>query len=83
MNKEVLNSVNDLIKKNNYIKVNDQVYLKKYQKDILDLYHIPYNSCGSISEILYLIDEVDDGEEELDNVARELQEFNYYHNTNK
>ena len=41
--------------------------------------------CGSINELIYQIDEVLDEEDayDLDQVSKEINEFNYYHNTNK
>ena len=44
----------------------------------------PYN-CASINELIFLIDEAleDDMDEELDNISKEIIEFNYYTNTNK
>lgn len=87
-----MNDVNsfilDSIEKHSYIKINDQLYLKQYQCDVLDYYHIPYQKCSSVSEILFLIDEIidsEDGEDydALEEVALSLQEFHYYHNTNK
>lgn len=85
--KDVDKMIQDIVEDNSLIKVNDQLYLKKYQIEILDLYHIAYQNCSSISEILFLIDEVLESESDdvdaLDEVARDLQEFHYYHNTNK
>lgn len=82
------NYINDTISKNKLVKINKQLYLKQYQKEILDYYHIDYRKCGSISEILFLLDDVLDNEEIedfelLEDVALSLQEFNYYINTNK
>ncbi len=88
MGEEVESLVNESIQNNTFLKVNDKLYLKKYQKEILDYYHIDYQKCSSISEILFLIDEVLENEEvddydKLEELALSLQEFNYYHNTNK
>ena len=79
--------INDIMTQNNLVKINDNLYLKKYQIDVLETFHIEYKSCASISEILFLIDEAlesDTGDTDLlEEVALQLQEFNYYHNTNK
>ena len=87
MKKELDQVVENTIQKNHLVKINDKLYLKEYQRDILELNHIPYQNCGSISEILFLINDAledsDGMDETLDEVARDLQEFNYYHNTNK
>ena len=88
MNKEIEDSVNKTINNNSLVKINDQLYLKKYQIEILEYYHIEYQKCSSVSEILFLIEEIlENGEVEdsdvLEEVTMSLQEFNYYHNTNK
>ena len=54
-------------------------YLTQKQIDKLDYYNIPYKNCKSVNELLFLIS----GNEELDDIALEISEFNYYHNTNK
>lgn len=79
--------IQNIVEDQSLVKINNQLYLKKYQKDILDIYHVEYKNCSSVSEVLFLIDEVleeSDGDiEALEEVADSLQEFNYYHNTNK
>ena len=87
MKKELNNLIENTIHKNLLVKINEKLYLKQYQIDILELNHIPYQNCHSIAEILFLIDEAledsDGMDDSLDDVAKDLQEFNYYHNTNK
>lgn len=87
MNKKIDSLIEKTINNHHLVKINDQLYIKQYQKNILDLNHIPYHNCSTISEILFLIDEAledsDGMDESLDDVAKDLQEFNYYHNTNK
>ena len=87
MNKELNTLIENTIHQNHLIKINDQLYLKQYQIDILELNHIPYQNCSSVAEILLLIEDAledsDGMDESLDDVAKELQEFHYYHNTNK
>ena len=80
--------INDTIKKNALVKINDKLYLKQYQMEILDYYKIDYRSCKDINSVLFLIEEaISDNEGEefelLDEVANSLQEFNYYNYTNK
>ena len=61
------------------------LFLSEYQISILINNGIDPNKCGSITELIYLIDEVLEEEDnpELDQVSREIIEFNYYSNTNK
>ena len=88
MKEEIQRMIENTIHKNSLVKVNSKLYLKQYQMEILDFYHIEYQKCSSVSEILFLIDEILDNEEiedyeVLEEVATSLQEFQYYHNTNK
>lgn len=62
------------------------IYLSEYQNEVLLRYNIDINKIGSITELIYLIDEVLDDEadaDDLDAVSKEISEFNYYANTNK
>lgn len=77
--------ISNTINNNSLIKINDKIYLTNYQKEILDRYHIEYETCNDIKDIIFLIDDIleTDYEEELDDVAKNLQEFSYYNFTNK
>jgi len=77
--------INNAINDNSLIKVNNKIYLTKYQIAVLERFHIEYNSCSDIKEILFLIDDYLEAEyeEELDELAKNLQEFSYYNFTNK
>jgi len=77
----ISNAIND----NSLVKINDKIYLTKYQIAVLERFHIEYNSCSDIKEILFLIDDYleTDYEEELDELAKSLQEFSYYNFTHK
>lgn len=88
MNKEIKDLIETTIHNNHLVKINDKLYLKQYQIEVLEYYHIEYQNCSSVSEILFLIEDVLENEEVedvdvLEEVATSLQEFNYYHNTNK
>ena len=81
LEKLIDNAIND----NSLVKINEKIYLTKYQIAVLERYHIEYNKCSDIKEILFLIDDYleYDYEEELDDLAKSLQEFSYYNYTNK
>ena len=88
MNKEIEDLVRETIHNNSLVKINDKLYLKQYKIEVLDYYNIEYQKCSSVSEILFLIEDILENEEVedselLEEVALSLQEFNYYHNTNK
>lgn len=60
--------------------------LTEEQVEILSRYGINIAECGSMAELLYIIDEVldtDSDANDLSWVADTLQERNYYENTNK
>lgn len=62
------------------------MFLSEYQIEVLQKYYIDPNNVGSISEIIYLANEIldeDSDADDLESVIREIQEFNYYANTNK
>jgi len=67
-------------------KINDNLYLSKKQIDVLDRYDIEYKS-KSIDSLMFEIDEIlNDSYDELldlEDIASEISEFNYYHNTKK
>lgn len=77
----VSNALNDTT----LVKISDAIYLTKYQIAVLERYHIEYTTCNDIKEILFLIDDYleSEYEEDLDDVAKSLQEFSYYNYTNK
>lgn len=54
------------------------------QVNTLDKYNIDVSKCGSMSELLYMIDQVDDDDDdELTYLAEQLAENSYYQNTRK
>ena len=59
--------------------------LSDEQVEVLERYDINYSNCLSNTELLYKIDSVLDEVEdyELERVAQEIAERNYYANTNK
>ncbi len=61
------------------------IFLSEYQLEVLSRNGIDVYSCGSINDLMYMIDEILDecDDEELDVVFNEISEFNYYSNVNK
>lgn len=70
---------------NNMLKARKNgLLLTDNQVNTLGKYNIDISKCGSMSELLYMIDQVDDYEDdELTFLAEQLAENNYYQNTNK
>lgn len=54
------------------------------QVGVLERYNIDASKCSTMTELLYMIDQVDDDDEdELTALADQLAEVNYYQNTRK
>ena len=65
--------------------VNEGLTLTNYQIAVLSRYNIDYASTTSIKSLSYLIEDAlaDCDDEELELIADEIAERNYYENTNK
>ncbi len=71
---------------NSFTDVNKNIKLTNREISILDSYDINYKNCNSLTEVLYQIDYVmndSDDIEDLEWVATEISDRNYYMNTNK
>ncbi len=81
--KELLNSID--FEKNKLSKVNDKLMLTNYQIEVLKRFDINPENYHSLSSIICDAEEVyeESLDEELDTILNELQERNYYENTNK
>lgn len=81
--KELLDSID--FNKNKLTKVNDKLMLTNYQIEVLKRFDIIPENYTSLSNIICDAEEVYEEtlDEELDNILSELQERNYYENTNK
>lgn len=63
---------------------NNGLLLTDNQINLLERYNIDASKCGSMSELLYMIDQVDDPEDdELTYLAEQLSEIKYYKDTRK
>lgn len=84
--KEIETIANSTDYSKKFLKDYNGLLITEEQVEILNRYDIDINKCGSLTEILYLIDEVLDTDSDaidLEWVADTLQERNYYENTNK
>ena len=81
--KELLYSID--FDKNKLTKINDKLMLTNYQIEVLKRFDIIPKNYTSLSSIICDAEEVYEEtlDEELDNILSELQERNYYENTNK
>ena len=80
---ELLNTLD--FNKNKLTKVNDKLMLTNYQIEVLKRFNINPENYTTLASIIYdaeaIYEETED--EELDVILSELQERNYYENTNK
>ncbi len=87
MDKEYINKIcEELDLGDNFLeKINDNLYLRKKDMEILKRNDIDYEKYSSLSSIIYEIEEILNNEdnEELELLSKELSERNYYENTNK
>ena len=81
----LINSDDLISEKYMHKKLDNGLFLSDYQIEVLMRNNINPYECGSISELIFLIDEIIDetDDEELDIVSRQISEYNYYANTNK
>jgi hypothetical protein len=83
-NQEV--NIDDLVSsKYMHKEINKGIFLSEYQIEVLSRYGIIAEEYPSINSLMYAIDEAlfECDEEELDNIYKEIAEFNYYSNVNK
>ena len=64
------------------------IYLTDKEKEVLDRYGFDVNNYVDINSLIfdvsdYIDNSLDTEIDDLENVVDSLQEFNYYHNTNK
>ena len=74
------------IEKTKLKKIKNDIYLSDAWIEILERYDIDYRKYNSISALIFDIEEIlNSGVEanELEELSRDIQEFNYYNTTNK
>ena len=68
----------------NFLKVRENgLLLTDNQVNTLERFNIDASKCQSMTELLYMIDECGEDDEELEYLAEQLAERNYYENINK
>lgn len=72
---------------NKFVKVKSGLMLTNREVEVLKMYHIDYDNCRSLKEVLYKIEDIisdmDIVDEELDYISSTIAERDYYQNTNK
>jgi len=80
--KELEQEINNLITKHTLEKVKENLYLTKYQQQVLKEKNIPYLECKDLTELIFLLSENYD-DEEIETIIAEIEEFHYYQETQK
>ena len=66
--------------------VKNDIYLSNNQKNILSRYDINYNNFNNLSSLIFEIEEILNsgyGDDDLEHLSDDLQQIQYYNNTNK
>lgn len=81
--KEIENNVNQTVEANTLERINDSLYLTKYQQQVLNDHNISFKDCKSAKELLFLLSDINDDEDfdDLEEVARQIDEYSYYNET--
>ena len=60
----------------------NKMYLSNNEIKTLEKYDVDYKKYDSLSSLIFELNEID-GDDDLEELAIELSEFNYYNNQNK
>lgn len=92
INKEEV-SIEDLVTKinprdNRIQNCGNNIYLSNQQIDILKSYGFIYENYSNVKSLIFALEEYlnnnfEEDNQELENIASQLAEFDYYYNTNK
>lgn len=66
--------------------VKNDIYLSNNQKNILSRYDINYDNFNNLSSLIFEIEEILNsgyGDDDLEQLSDDLQQIQYYNNTNK
>ncbi len=62
------------------------IFLSEYQIEVLTRYQIDLDKISSVEELIMIMDDIideDPDSDDLEQISKEISEFNYYSNTNK
>ena len=76
-NKEFVFDTDDL-----KIERKNKMYLSNNEIKTLEKYNVNYNNYDCLSSLIFDLNEIE-GDDDLEQLAIELSEFNYYNNQNK
>ena len=78
--------INEMDFKSNSLNDVNGLLLTTKEIEVLDRYNIDYKKCISLKEIIYLIEDIiedEDDIEDLELISQSISERDYYQNTNK
>ena len=76
--KEIEFDVNDL-----RVERKNGMFLSNNQVKLLQKYHVNYNDYKDLSSLIFKLNELTEDDDELESLAMDIDEFNYYNNQNK
>lgn len=86
MEEEIQKLLQEAVNENNFGKIQENgLFLSNKQIQILERNNIPWKRYASLKELLFYIEDIlyEEENEELDRLAEQLAEQQYYQNTNK
>jgi len=86
MEEEIQKLIQEAVNENNFGKIQENgLFLSNKQIQILERNNIPWKRYASLKELLFYIEDIlyEEENEELDRLAEQLAEQQYYQNTNK
>lgn len=88
MDYDVDDILNDVISNNKFSVTNNGLMLTEYEKSVLDRYHIDYDKCSTLKQLLYEIETIFSEDtssdlDDLDYISSKIAERDYYQNSNK
>lgn len=86
MNEHINEIIEESINEKNFRKIRENnLYLSDNQVEILERNHIPWKKCTNTKELIFYIERTlsEEENEQLDLLAEQLQEQEYYINTRK
>lgn len=86
MEEEIQKLLQEAVNENNFGKIQENgLFLSNKQIQILERNNIPWKRYASLKKLLFYIEDIlyEEENEELDRLAEQLAEQQYYQNTNK
>ena len=85
MKKECKKEINEIEFDVNDLRVERKngMFLSNNQVKLLQKYHVNYNDYKDLSKLIFKLNELTEDDDELESLAMDIDEFNYYNNQNK